>query len=505
MENPVSPLLPQSYVWRQKIGFPLGVVLFVLVLLLPTPEGLSVEAQRAGAVAILMAVWWISESLPVAATAMMPLALYPMLGVMSTAQTAAPYANPNIFLFMGGFMIAMAMQKWHLHKRLALHVILLVGSGPRQMLLGFMAATAFLSMWVSNTATAVMLLPVALAVIHQMAERGARETTQQKLSLCLMLGIAYAASVGGTATLIGTPPNVIFAGQVETLLPGLGEVGFVRWFLFAFPLAVGFLILVWLYLTFIVGRLPKSSKADRSLIRKELVQMGAWSRGERGVMIIFVLTALAWMGRGDVEIGTVVLPGWTTVLGWSGIHDGTIAVVAALLLFATPVDFKNVDFLLDWTWAKKLPWHVLLLFGGGFALAESFQATGLDIWIGSGIGLLKGMPVFLLVLALCLTVTFLTEVTSNTATATMLMPVLAAAATVLEVHPFLLMIPVTLSASFAFMLPVATPPNAVVFGSGHVTIPQMAKAGLTLNILGALWITIMTFFLGIPVFNLNGP
>lgn len=502
-----------KYTWRQEIGLPVGIILFGLVLLLPTPEGLEPQAKRAAAVTLLMVTWWISEALPIAATALIPLALYPLLSIMDMKQVVVPYADPNIFLFMGGFMIAMAMQKWGLHKRLALYVITWVGGGPRRMLWGFMAATAFLSMWVSNTATTVMMLPIAVAVIEQMGLESISPEGKSRFGVALMLGIAYAASVGGVATLIGTPPNVIFAGQAKTLFPELGEVGFVRWMFYAFPLSVGFLIFVWVYLAFIIGHLSGRLMITQEVIQRELTDLGPWSRGERGVMIIFVLTVLAWIGRGDVQIGKIMLPGWTTLLGLQGIHDGTIAMMAALLLFAIPVrrsvtdkDAANpaMDFLLDWSWAKRLPWHVLLLFGGGFALAESFSSTGLDTWIGSKLELLQGIPTFLLVLVLCLGVTFLTEVTSNTATATMLMPILAAASVALGIHPYLLMIPATISASFAFMLPVATPPNAIVFGSGYLTIPQMAQTGFALNLMGAFWITLLTYVLATSVFDLPG-
>jgi len=492
----------RGYAWRQKTGFPLGIGLFGLVLLLPTPEGLTPEGQRAAAVAALMATWWMSEAVPIAVTALIPLALYPLLSVMNMKNTAAPYANPNIFLFMGGFMIAMAMQKWGLHRRLGLYVIAWVGGGARRMLLGFMIATALLSMWVSNTATTVMMLPIAMAVVEQFNLDTANSSGRLNFGAALMLGIAYSASVGGVATLIGTPPNVIFAGQAKTLFPEFDDVGFVRWMLFALPLSVGFLFLVWAYVASALGRLPKESTTSREVIDHELAALGPWSRGERGVMAIFVLTALAWIGRADLQIGAITLPGWTTLFGLTGIHDGTVAMAAAILLFAIPVDFKKVDFLLDWAWAKKLPWQVLLLFGGGFALAESFRRTGLAAWLVTGLESFQGIPVIFLVLTTCLAVTFLTEVTSNTATASLLIPVLAAASTALNIHPYLLMIPATVSASFAFMMPVATPPNAIVFGSGYLTIPQMARAGFVLNVVGAFWITFITYILVIPLFGL---
>ena len=492
-----------GYVWRQRVGFPLGVGLCALILVLPTPEGLAPEAQRAGAVAALMATWWVTEAVPIAVTALVPLVLYPVLSVMDMSQAAAPYADPNVFLFMGGFMIAMAMEKWGLHKRLGLHVIAWVGGGPRRILWGFMAATGFISMWVSNTATAVMMLPVAMAVLAHLHPETPAPGEKIQFGTVLMLGIAYAASVGGVATLIGTPPNVIFAGQAKALFPELGEVTFVRWMLFAFPVALGFLMIVWAYLAFFYARLEKGSAAPPHAIQEELKALGPWTNGERGVMAVFALTAAAWMGRADVPIGPVTLPGWPTLVGLRGIHDGTIAMAAALVLFATPISFRKVDFLLDWSWAKRLPWDVLLLLGGGFALAESFRRTGLDAWMGSQMEMLQGIPIPVLIFVVCLGVAVVGNLISNTAIAAMLIPMAASAAGALKVHPYLLMIPTTLAASFDFMLPAGTPPNAIVYGTGYVTIPQMVRAGLGLTVLGAVWITLATYLFVIPVFGVG--
>ncbi len=474
---------------RRILGFPLGILLFVCVYLAPTPEGLSLDAKKAAAVAFLMAVWWMTECLPIAVTALVPLALYPLLSIMSASETATRYADPNIFLFMGGFMLALAMQKWNLHKRIALNVIYAVGAGPRRMLAGFTVAAAVISMFVSNTATAVMMLPIGMAVVsHLDPESG----TKSRFGVALMLAIAYACSVGGAATLIGSPPNLIFAGQAKMLFPELGEVNFVQWFLFAFPLAVGFLVMVWAYLAFAVLGKTQNLKSDKALIEQEIQSLGPWSRGEIGVMIVFALAVLGWIWRADISFGGFTIPGWTTLFHLKGVHDGTVAMTAALVLFAAPVSLKKGEFLLDWETASKLPWGILLLFGGGFALAESFRITGLDIWLGGGFEVLRDIPRPALILILCLAITFLSELMSNTAQVTMLMPVLAAAAPVLGEHPYILMIPATIAASFSFMMPVGTPPNAVIFGSGYVTIPKMAKAGFALNIMGAFWITLIS-------------
>lgn len=488
----------EAYTLRQRIGLPLGGALFLLFVLLPTPDGLSEDAQRAGAVAILMATWWVSEALPLAATALLPLALFPVLSVASMSDTASDYASPIIFLFMGGFMIGLAMERSGLHRRVGMAVLRLTGRSPQRVLLGFMLATAFLSMWVSNTATAVMMLPIGTVVVAQALRGEAAPEKHLWLGPILMLGIAYAASIGGVATLIGTPPNAIFAGQSVTLFPELGPVRFLQWIVFGLPLAAGFLAIVWAYLSLLlrragVGELPPAPPGS--------LHLGPWSRAEKLVAAVFVLAALGWLGRGDIEVGGFTIPGWATVLGLEGVHDATVAIVAALVLFAVPLRRRPAEFALDWPTASRLPWHVLLLFGGGFALAGAFSATGLAEWLAGGLDALGGVPVWVLVLAVSLAVTFLTEVTSNTATATILLPIMAAAAAALDVHPYLLMLPVTVSASFAFMLPTATPPNAVVFGSEHVTIPTMARIGFALNVLGALWITLMTFVLAGPVFG----
>jgi sodium-dependent dicarboxylate transporter 2/3/5 len=321
-----------------------------------------------------------------------------------------------------------------------------------------------------------------------------------------MLGVAYSASIGGLGTLIGTPPNVIFAGAVETLFPEMEEVGFLRWMTVAVPLVLVFIPVTWLYLTRFAFRIPsKGRKAGgRAAVRSELLEMGPMSRGERYVLAVFVLTALAWAFRRNIDVGAFVIPGWSDLLGISHlVTDATVAVTAAVILFVLPVNLREGEFALDWEWASRIPWGVLILFGGGFALAASFRETGLDLWVGKGLEAAAGLPPVLLMLLVCLIMTFLTEMTSNTATASMAMPVLGATAVAAGMHPFLLMIPATLSASCAFMLPVATPPNAIVFGSGSVTIPQMSRAGLGLNLIGAILITAVTYLIAVPVFGIS--
>ncbi len=461
---------------RQRIGLLLGPLLFTLILLLPAPQAMSPAAQQLAAVTVLMATWWISEALPIAVTALLPIVLFPLLGIMPLAQTTSAYANPMVYLFLGGFLIAMAMQKWALHRRIALLTIRLVGTSPRRIILGFMLATAFLSMWISNTATAMMMLPIGLAVIGHRQSAGEDGNVDNNFATALMLSIAYAASIGGVATLIGTPPNAILAGVLQQQ-QGI-TLGFAQWMSFALPLSIVMLLLAWLYLTRTVYTGGgQEIAADRTLIRQQLSALGVMSYEERWVLGVFGLVAATWLLRGLLDIS------WLDRLG-----DAGIAIGGALLLFILPAARKRGGRLLDWQSAVSLPWEILLLFGGGFSLAAGFVHSGLTEWLVSQLGILQGMPVWLLLAAIVLLVIFLTEVTSNTATATIVLPLMGALAGAMSLAPTLLMIPAAIAASYAFMLPVATPPNAIVFGGGHVTIPQMARAGIWMNLLATLLI-----------------
>jgi len=439
---------------------------------------MSAEARAVAAVALLMAIWWISEAIPMAATALLPIVTFPLLGVMSTAKTTTGYANHLIYLFLGGFLIAMAMQRWELHRRIALHTIRLVGSNPRRTVLGFMLATAFLSMWISNTATAMMMLPIGLAVIEKLKSGEGSDG----FAVALLLGIAYAASIGGVSTLIGTPPNAILAGVLEQQY-GIG-IGFADWLLFAFPLSLAMLLLAWLYLTRIAHPLQADEEAGtRALIRQQLHELGPLSREEAWVLAVFVAVAAGWILRGLLSFS------WL-----NGVSDATIAMAGAIVLFLIPVDWREGRFLLDWQSAVKLPWEIIILFGGGFTLASGFSESGLTAWIVNQLGDLQGAPVWLLIGTVTLLVIFLTEVTSNTATATIVLPVMGALAGAMAINPSLLMIPAAIAASYAFMLPVATPPNAIVFSGGYLSVPQMARAGLWMNLLAAALITLFVQF-----------
>lgn len=460
---------------RRLVGLFLGPALFLFTLLMPPPQGMGEAAQGVAAVTLLMATWWISEAIPIAATALLPIVLFPLLGVMSTAQTTSSYANHLIYLFLGGFLIAMAMQKWNLHRRIALHTIRLVGFSPSRTVLGFMLATAFLSMWISNTATAMMMLPIGLAVIASHSEH---DEPDKAFAIALMLGIAYAASIGGVATLIGTPPNAILAGVLEKTTGR--TIGFAEWMGFALPLSLLMLAIAWLYLTRIAyPSRHASGQQTRELLRMQLRQLGPIGREEKWILAIFTGVAVAWILRGLVKVA------WL-----EGVGDASIAMAGATLLFLVPSDWRQGRFLLDWESAVKLPWEIIILFGGGFTLASGFAESGLTAWFVSQLGLLHDTPPWLLIAAVTLLVIFLTEVTSNTATATIVLPVMGALAAAMGMNAAALMIPAAIAASYAFMLPVATPPNAIVFSSGQLSIPQMARAGLWMNLIASLVITL---------------
>jgi sodium-dependent dicarboxylate transporter 2/3/5 len=518
----VSPdLLPADEQGEQRSGvgrliaLAVGLLALALTLILPPPPDLSPAGWRMAGVALLMASWWIGEALPIAATALVPLVAFPTLAIAPSREVAQEYGHHLIFLFLGGFMIAVAMERWGLHKRIALHIVLRAGESPRRLIGGFLVAVAVLSMWISNTATTLMILPVAMAVVRHLAARASlegrqdervRELAERNLGSVLLLTVAYAASAGGIATLIGTPPNIILAGQMRELFPELPEIGFARWMMLGVPASVCLLALV----HFVVPRLGSEIPLDRfelgqsgrEVLREQLRALGPVSDGERKVLVGFLLAAALWISRSGINLGDFVLPGWEQLFPQPGyLHDATVAIAVGLTLTvlrghgAAVANGRSVP-VLDWeSIRRRTPWGILLLFGGGFALARGFQVTGLAAWIGSHLHALGHLPLPLILLGICLATTFLTEVTSNTATSTMLMPILAATAVSLDVHPALLMVPAALSASCAFMLPVATPPNAIVFGSGWLSIPRMARVGLVLNVAGAIVLSLLCWLL----------
>jgi sodium-dependent dicarboxylate transporter 2/3/5 len=475
------------------VGAPL-LSLFVILFLDLDPG--RPEVTRMAAVALLMAIWWMSEALPLGVTALLPVVLFPLLRIMGGKSVAPLYFNHIIFLFIGGFIVALAMKKWNLHKRIALRIMLTIGSAPRRILLGFMAGTWFLSMWISNTASTMMMVPIALAVIFKLEETFGRDRVK-RLSLGILLGTAYGASIGGIATLIGTPPNLSFTRILTILFPRAPEISFATWSMFAFPLSLVFLLIVWVLLSFWFCPGRGEIESDVSVFREEYRRLGPLRFEEGAVLTVFCALALLWITRADITVGSLTLRGWASRLGLSAfVNDGTVAVFMALLLFLIPSRTKGERSLMDWRSARELPWGIVLLFGGGFALASGFKESGLSAWIGGSLSGIGSLHPIVLVALICLMVTFLTELTSNTATTEMFLPILAAGATAASINPLLLMIPATLSASCAFMLPVATPPNAIIFGTNRVKISQMARVGLVINLIGVVLISLAIHLLG---------
>ena len=470
-----------------------GIVVFVLMLLLPEPSGLSEAGWRTASVAALMAIWWMTEAIPIAATALLPLVLFPFLGVLDAPNASAPYGNELIFLFMGGFFMAVTMEKWGLHKRIALRIMAFVGTSPDRLILGFMLATAFLSMWISNTATAAMMLPIALAVGEMF--RSQDQEGPYQFGIALMLGVAYAASIGGIATLIGTPPNAVLAGAASEILGY--EIGFVQWMGVGLPVTLIMLPITWIALTRFLYPPGELSGDAAAIINAERAALGTPSKGEKITAVVFTLTALAWVMRSEKVIGGLTIPGLQSFA--PDIRDSTIAMTAALVLFMIPVDRKRGEFALDWKTAMTIPWDVLVLFGGGLSLARAMSQSGFANWIGAMVSSLDAVPTLAIIALVATLVIFLTEMTSNLATTSMAMPIMAGAALGLGISPLQLMAVAALAASMAFMLPVATPPNAIVFGSGYLTIPQMSRAGVFLNLTAIVLITIIGSVL-VPIF-----
>jgi len=456
------------------------------------------------AVGLLMAILWITEIIPLAATSLLPVVLFPMLGIMDGKDVSATYFNHVIFLFIGGFLVALAMQHWNLHKRIALRILMFTGARPGSILLGFMLSTAFLSMWISNTATAMMMVPILISVMQKLEET-TEKSVMSKYAIGLLLGVAYSASIGGIATLVGTPPNLSFLRIFHIMFPEAPEVSFTTWFLFAFPVAVCLFIFVWWLLYFKYGpRKGQWNPLEKGVFRQQYTALGPMRFEERIILADFVLLALLWLSRSDLDFGRFVIPGWARIFNNPEyVNDGTVAIMMAVILFFIPAKNQNDQQIMNWETASKLPWHIVLLFGGGFALATGFKESGLSTWFGEQLRWLSGLHPLIIILMISLLVTFLTELTSNTATTEMILPILAGLAVSIEVNPLFLMLPATLSASMAFMLPVATPPNAIIFGTNRITIAEMAKTGLVINLAGAIVITILTYFLAGPVFGVH--
>lgn len=467
------------------IGFFGGLLVFVLMFFSSPPENLSLAGWRTAAVALLMATWWVTEVIPIFATALIPLVLFPILGVTDIDAAAAPYADPMIYLFLGGFIIAIAMKRWDLHRRIALNIISFIGAKPQNIIAGFIVSSAFMSMWVSNTAATMMMLPIGLSVI-QLTKTGTQDPEKlrqnRNFAVALMLGIAYAANVGGLGTVIGTPTNALMIAFVNDAYNM--EITFAQWMGLGVPVVILGLPIIFYTLTKVVFPVKlKTLPGGREYIDGQMKKLGKISRPELIVGVVFALVATLWMGRPLLE---PYIP---------GLSDASIAIFGALLLFLIPVNLDKSIFIMRWKDAEEVPWGVLILFGGGLSLAGAIQRTGLAEWVGAYFEILSGWPVILIIFVIGIIIIMFTELASNSATAAAFLPVIASVAIGLGQDPLLFAVPITMVASCAFMLPVATPPNAIVYGSGVMSIPQMTRAGLVLNLFFAMLITLLTYFL----------
>jgi sodium-dependent dicarboxylate transporter 2/3/5 len=460
---------------------------------------LEYSARSTAALAIWMAVWWMTEAIPIYATALLPLAYLPLTGAATVKAAAAPFAHELIFLFLGGFIIALCMERWNLHRRVALLTLKVVGEDPRRIVGGFMLATALLSMWVSNTATVVMMLPIAASVIRLVDSDEAISDTRDRrnFALSLLLGIAYAASIGGLGTLVGTPPNLFLASFAQDELGH--SISFVGWMGIALPLVVVFAPLTWFLLTRVIYPVSLRQIPGAAAAADESYQeLGAFSRGEKTILVVFLLTATCWTLRPlltQIQIGSVK--------PLAGLSDSVIAIVAALSLFVIPVNSREAVYAMDWRSTARLPWGVLILLGGGLSLAAAIRDTGVGEFLGAQMAGFSSLPGLVLVAIVVTGVVFLTELTSNTATTATLVPILASLAPAVGVHPFALIVPATIAASCAFMLPVATPPNAIVFGTGHLSVPDMSTAGIWLNLIGIVLIILLTYLVALPMLGVT--
>ena len=466
----------------KKLGLYLGPAMFILTLMFFNPVGLNDSSRAVLASALWIAIWWITEALPISATALLPILLFPISGGMELADTTAAYGHKLVFLTLGGFIIAIAIEKWNLHNSIALNIIYFIGTDVKKIILGFMVATAFLSMWISNTATSVMMLPIGIVIIKQLQDNPSLNSSQTNtFAKALMLSIAYSASIGGISTLIGTPTNMVMAGAISQIYDI--EISFLDWFIFGFPLSLMILFVSWYYLTRVAFTFKEISfpggRKDISKLRKAL---GKITYEQKVVSFIFFAAAFCWITK-NLLLKNI----------FPRLDDTIISVFFAILLFVINTKNKK-EKILKWGDTLNLPWGVLLLLGSGMSFAKAVESSGLSIWIGTQISAFGTINLFLLLILIIIVVNFLTEIASNMATIAMVLPILAAVALEFDLHPYILMVAASVSASCAFMLPVATPPNAVVFGSGFLTIPDMVKKGFLLNLASIIIIALMIYY-----------
>ena len=511
----------------------LGPVLFLLILLVPTPDGMSVEGQRVLAVTALMSAFWLTQAMPIAATSLLPIVAFPFLGIQTADVVSQAFVNKQVFLFLGGFIIALGIEKWGLHERLALHIVRLLGTSLKRVILGFMLATGFLSMWISNTASTLLMTPIGLALVlslqksHALSvgeaapEKVDRDGAMGPFAISLMLSIAWSASIGGLTTLVGTVTNVQFQAIWEKQFPNAPELSAGDWLTAFGPVGFAMTLIAWWLLTWRMP-VPEAGSVERGFFTDRLKQLGKPARAEWAMLGVFLATAFLWTFRKPLTFGdTFQLPGWQSIVNWvlveqlgateefakKSIHDSTVAILMAVVMFLIPVkknDEGKPEFLMDWETAQRLPWAILLLVGGGLAIAGAFKETGLAEWVGGVFAdSTANWPVWALILGICFVMTFLTEFATNMVIVTVMLPVLADTALQLQIDPRLLMLPATVSASCAFMLPIGTPPNAIVFSSGVLTMSDMARRGFVLNLVGVIFMTLATVFYLVPALDLD--
>jgi len=485
MEEAVSKVKP----W----GLVIGLAGFFLMLGMPAPEGLSDDGWKVLAIGFLMATWWITEALPIPVTSMIPMVAIPVLGLGSFKEAAAGFAAPAIYLTLGGFILGVALEHWNLHMRIALNTIKMVGTKPHSVIAGFMIAAAFLSMWITNTATTVMMLPIAVSVVMLLTQQSSSSSVvKRNFGTAMMIGLAFSASIGGMMTLVGTSTNVMFKGFIEETY-GI-QITFMDWMKIGVPVGVTLLIFCWIMVTKIVFPCNlESEKGAGSIIRDRLRELGKMNKGERRTLMVFAFTAFLWMFNKPIN----------EALPWLQLNTATIAILGAILLFIVPANMKKQEFLLDWESAKKVPWGILLLLGGGISMAKFLSSTGVADWMGTQIAGLGDLPLMLLIMITTLTIIIISSLMSNVATLTAFMPVLIAASMAFGENPLTLAVPAALAASCAFMLPIGTPPNAIVFGSGYIKIPQMVNAGLVLTVIAVVVINLACYLLLPSVFGVE--
>ncbi len=504
MEDTRKAFLPKHTAQWRKVLFYIAPVLGLYIAFFTRLEVDNPKVSATLGVAVWMALWWVSEVVPLAITSLLPVVLFPLLGIMNGKAVSSTYFNHVIFLFIGGFLVALAIQKWNLHKRIALRILLWTGVHPGRILFGFMFSTAFLSMWISNTATTMMMVPILLSIIVKLEDLNGREKMAH-FAVGLLLATAYSASVGGIATLVGTPPNLAFSQIYVDTFPSAPEISFAQWFLFAFPISVVLFVILYVYLYVVFIRKSGGWKQiDKVVLVEEHKDMGAVSYEEKVVGFVFVMLALLWFFRSDITIGAIHLKGWAYLFPHPKyLNDGTVAVLMAIVLFVIPSKKNKGEYLMDWKAAEDIPWEIILLFGGGFALASGFKTSGLSNWFGEQLMWFKGVHPLLIIFIISILITFLTELTSNTATVQTFLPILAGLAVSVKAHPLLFMLPATIAGSMAFMLPVATPPNAIVFGTRRLRITHMARTGFILNIVGAIVLSLFVYYYGTYLFGMD--